>query len=317
MREFCFFSEYIFTNTKKAVNKEVREELPEVEMKADLHCHTSISDGSLGIEDLLILARNSGLDKLAITDQDCIASSVRGSTIAKRMDGFDVVIGCEFTATDPKTKNKVRILCYNPDSPERLERLCISNTNIHIKAGKIIAKRAAEKFHIPGKYIISCAQGSNYISKLHVMKALLNCGYTTTIFGELYDKLFAIKGTDDYIGVNPMFPDPRNIITEIHGAGGIAVFAHPGYDDNIEVMKELADEGLLDGIEIWTPKNTPEQQEELIAFAKEKDLLMVGGSDFRGAYNKEAITLGTYTTPDENFSALMSYKSRKNRRKNK
>ena len=286
-------------------------------MKADLHCHTAISDGSLGIEDLLILAKNSGLDKLAITDQDCIASSVRGSTIAKRMDGFEVVVGCEFTATDPKTKNKTRILCYLPDSPERLERLCLSNTAIHIKAGRIIAKRAAEKFNIPGKYIMNCAQGSNYISKLHVMKALLNCGYTTTIFGELYDKLFAIKGTEDYIGVNPMFPDPKRIIEEIHGAGGIAVFGHPGYDDNIEVMKGLAEEGLLDGIEVWTPKNTVEQQEELAKYAKEKGLLMTGGSDFRGAYNKEAILLGSYCTPEENVSALLSYKSRKNRRKNK
>lgn len=286
-------------------------------MKADLHIHTAISDGSLGIEDLLILAKNSGVDKIAITDQDCIASSVRGHTIAKRMEGFDVVIGCEFTATDPKTKNKIRILCYNPDSPERLERLCLSNTNIHIKAGKIIAKRASEKFNIPGKYIISCAQGSNYISKLHVMKALLNCGLTTTIFGELYDRLFVIKGTEDYIGVNPMFPDPRDIIAEIRSAGGIVIFGHPGYDDNIEVMKELANEDLLDGIEVWTPKNTPEQQKELLAFAKEKGLLVTGGSDFRGAYNKEAVTVGAYTTPESDFNALMNFKSRKNRKKSK
>ena len=42
-------------------------------MSADLHCHTRLSDGSLGIDDLIILAKKQGLDTIAITDHDCLA----------------------------------------------------------------------------------------------------------------------------------------------------------------------------------------------------------------------------------------------------
>ena len=288
--------------------------VPKGKMKADLHCHTALSDGTLGIEDLLVLARNGGLDKISITDHECITSAVRGATIAKRMDGFEVIIGCEFSATDVERDSKVHILCYLPDSPERLEQLCIFNTNTRIKAGKIMVKRASEKFNIPMKYIASCAQGSNYISKQHIMKALMNCGYTTSIFGELFDSLFT-KGSPDYIGVRPRFPEPKRIIKEIHEAGGIAVLAHPGFYDNFDLFDELVEQELIDGVEVWHPKNTPEQQERLIKTSKDHGLLMTGGSDFHGAFNSEAISIGAYTTPEEQVNELLSFKNKRNKRK--
>ena len=37
-------------------------------MAADLHCHTKLSDGSVGIEDLIVIAQKSGIDTIAITD---------------------------------------------------------------------------------------------------------------------------------------------------------------------------------------------------------------------------------------------------------
>lgn len=283
-------------------------------MKADLHCHTSISDGTLAIEDLLIQAKSNGLDKIAITDHDCIASSVRGFTIAKRIDGFEVIKGVELSATDSKRGDQVHILCYLPDAPERLEMLCRKNTALRIKAGQIMAKRVSQKYNIPGKYIASCAQGANFISPLHIMKALMNCGYTVSIFGELYDKLFT-KGTDDYIGVNPIFPDPREIIEEIHGAGGIAVLAHPGFFNNFELLEELTAEGILDGVEIYHPFNSEEQQKDLIKFASEHDLLMTGGTDFHGAFNMDPICIGDYCPPEDQLAALMSYKSKKARKR--
>ena len=40
-------------------------------MAADLHCHTKLSDGSVGIEDLIVIAQKSGIDTIALTDHDC------------------------------------------------------------------------------------------------------------------------------------------------------------------------------------------------------------------------------------------------------
>ncbi|MBQ7102346.1 MAG: PHP domain-containing protein, partial [Clostridia bacterium] len=53
-------------------------------MTADLHCHTKLSDGSMGIDELIVLAKKKGIDTLAITDHDCLAGTVRGKIIGER-----------------------------------------------------------------------------------------------------------------------------------------------------------------------------------------------------------------------------------------
>lgn len=279
-------------------------------MKADLHCHTSVSDGTLGIEDLLVLAKSKGIDKIAITDHDCVASSVRGCTIAKRIDGFEVIKGVELSATDSSRGCPVHILCYLPDAPERLEMLCRKNTALRVKAGQIMAKRISQKYNIPAKYIASCAQGANFISKRHLMKVLMNCGYTTEVFGELYHKLFD-KQSEEYIGVNPVFPDPREVIEEIHGAGGIAVIAHPGLYNNFDLIDELIKEELIDGIEVYHPNNTEAQQKQLLELCEKNDLLVTGGSDFHGSFNVKPICVGDCNLSEEQVNALLAYKSKK------
>ena len=71
-------------------------------MAADLHCHTKLSDGSVGIEDLIVIAQKSGIDTIAITDHDCLAGTVRGKVIGKRY-GVNVIPGVEISATMGRT----------------------------------------------------------------------------------------------------------------------------------------------------------------------------------------------------------------------
>ena len=54
-------------------------------MGGDLHCHTKLSDGSLGIKDLIALAKRCGVDTIAIADHDCLAGTVRGRIIGERL----------------------------------------------------------------------------------------------------------------------------------------------------------------------------------------------------------------------------------------
>ena len=100
----------------------------EIILKADLHCHTKLSDGTLGIDDLIILAKNSGVTTLAITDHDSLAGIVRAELIGHR-HGVNVIPAVEFSATDSKRGAKAHILCYLPDKPERLEGLCKSSSS--------------------------------------------------------------------------------------------------------------------------------------------------------------------------------------------
>ena len=68
-------------------------------MAADLHCHTKLSDGSVGIEDLIVIAQKSGIETIAITDHDCLAGTVRGQVIGKRY-GVNVIPGVELSSFD-------------------------------------------------------------------------------------------------------------------------------------------------------------------------------------------------------------------------
>ena len=146
----------------------------------------------------------------------------------------------------------------------------------------------------------------------HIMHALMECGYTTTIFGDLFNMLFKKESRINVL-MEATYPEPAEIIEAIHEAGGIAVLAHPGFYDNFELLEELIPQGL-DGVEVWHPENTPEQQELLISIAKKHDLLMTGGSDFHGAYNAYPIKLGEYGPDEDNVAKLLSYKARKRRK---
>ena len=283
-------------------------------MTADLHCHTKLSDGSMGIEDLIVHAVKAGIKTISITDHDCLAGTVRAQILSKRYN-INVIPGVEFTCTDKKRGSKAHILCYYPDKPERLESLCHKNTTARKTAGRVMAVRVAERYPVAPEFIVKCATGSTNIFKQHIMQALLECGYTTTIFGELFDKLFSSKSEENVL-VKTNYTSPEETIKTIHEAGGIAILAHPGMYDNFELLEELVKEGL-DGVEVWHPENTQEQQDFLKTFAKKHKLLMTGGSDFHGAYNFAPVKLGDYGPPDECVEALISYKAKMRRKQKK
>lgn len=285
-----------------------------IELNADLHCHTKLSDGTMGIDDILVLAKRSGVTTLAITDHDCLAGTVRARMIGERY-GITVIPGVELSCTDPKRGNKAHMLCYFPDSPERLEGLCKRNTIIRKSAGKLMALKASRLFPITPEFIVKCATGSTNIFKQHIMQALLESGYTTTIFGELFNSLFK-KDSPQSILVETTFPSPQETLEAIHEAGGIAVLAHPGFYDNFELLDELIELGL-DGVEVWHPENSPQQQEYLKKKAKKHKLVMTGGSDFHGGYNAYPVKLGEYGPDEDTLAALYSYKAKMKRKQKK
>ena len=283
-------------------------------MSADLHCHTKLSDGTMGIDDIIILAKKSGVTTLAITDHDCLAGTVRAKIIGERF-GITVIPAVELSCTDKTSGRKAHLLCYFPDSPERLEGLCKRNSLIRKSAGKVMAVRVTQKFPITTDFIVKCATGSTNIYKQHIMQALLESGYTTTIFGELFDSLFK-KGSKDSVLVESTYPSPEETLEAIHDAGGIAVLAHPGFYDNFDLLDRLIPLGL-DGVEVWHPANTPEQQEYLQKKAKKHKLVMTGGSDFHGGYNANPVRLGDYGPDEEALAGLFSYKAKMKRKQKK
>lgn len=279
-------------------------------MAADLHCHTKLSDGSVGIEDLIVIAQKSGIDTIAITDHDCIAGTVRGQVVGKRY-GVNVISGVEISGFDEEAGKKVHIISYLADSPDRLEGICRKTSVARKRAAQIMMLKVAARFPITNDFIINHASGSTNLYKQHIMHALMDAGYTDKIFGELYDTLFSTDSANNVLAPTK-YPSVNEVIDEIHGAGGIAILAHPGKFDNFEELGKYTEMGL-DGVEVWSPDNTDEQTEQLQIYCKKNKLLMTGGSNFHGIYGSSTVTIGSYSTPQEHLDKLMSYKAKKKR----
>lgn len=279
-------------------------------MSGDLHCHTRLSDGTLGIEDLITFAKKKGLETIAITDHDCLAGTVRGKIIGARQ-GIQVIPGVELSSTDEDTGKAVHILCYLADSPDMLEGLCKRNSLARKKASHFMMLQTAKRYPISTEFIIKCATGSTNLYKKHIMQALIECGYTNSFNGELYQELFS-KSSDNNILVEAKYENVKDVIDIIHTAGGIAILAHPYASECVDEISKYAEYGI-DGIEVFHPSADDNQQANLKKIASKHKLIMTGGSDFHGLYNTYKVSLGDYSTPDDCLHALLTYKSKQKR----
>ena len=278
-------------------------------MAIDLHCHTKISDGSMGIDELLATAKRRGITALAVTDHDAIAGATRAVIAGKRV-GIDVIHGVEFSAFDKQRDRRVHILGYLCDYPDRLEGLCRQTSAARRAAATEMVRKVLRYYPITPDSIARCASGSSAIFKQHIIHALMDAGYANSIFGDVYEKLFNRENGCAYVSID--YPDVREVIDLIHSAGGLAVMAHPYTYHSEELMEELTAEDKLDGIEVWRPAHTEEQVVALTAFAEQHGLLMTGGSDFHGMYAKAARPLGCQA-PDDIVLKMRAYKAQKKR----
>lgn len=270
-------------------------------MIGDLHCHTTLSDGSLGIEEVILQAKRMNLDFLAITDHDTLSSSNRAQILGERY-GVKIIPAVELSAWDKKRNTKVHILCYAPQKPDRLEGLCLKSCEIRKECAKDMIEKVMEIYPIPSDAVRLYTKGSKSIYKQHIMRTLVNYGYATELYGEINDELFGYPNGKCL--VTREYPDVNFVLDLIHSAKGIAVMAHPFLYDNIDLLKELIEAGKIDGIEVNHYSNNDEQKSELISLAKENDLIMTGGSDFHGLYNSTVTHIGSQTTDEENLDKL-------------
>lgn len=278
-------------------------------MKADLHCHTTISDGSLGISDIIKQADRDDVRYLAITDHDSLASLSRSAVLGKRYK--TVIPAAEFSAFDSARGRKVHILCYMPEKPDRLEGLCLRTSEGRMKLGKSIAMRVLEKYPITLESILRYSAGSKAIYKCHIMHALMDYGYTTNLYGDVYDEIFDAKNglcASQVRQEADFYPDVRFVTTLIKASGGISVMAHPKVYDSMDLLEELATEGAIDGAEVWHSSADETFRDQVTELAEQYGLITTGGSDFHGFYNHYAIQIGSNPTPEGELEKILNHK---------
>jgi predicted metal-dependent phosphoesterase TrpH len=273
---------------------------------ADLHCHTKMSDGSVGIDEVVLLAKKRGIPTIAVTDHDTFAGSTRAKIFGDR-HGVEVISGIELSTLDPATGRKAHILCYLCNNTDRLEGLCKRTGDSRRRATSVMIQKVMRIYPITAEMVVRRAQGSTNIFKQHIMHALIDAGYASEFFGPTFQKLFNSKTGFAYCDV--VYPDVHDVIQQVHEAGGIAVLAHPGEYDSYDLLEQLAKDHEIQGVEVWHPRNKPGDEEKFITIAKKYGLVMTGGTDFHGMYTAEKMPIGTCLTPDIQLEALKKCKA--------
>ncbi|MBR5558788.1 MAG: PHP domain-containing protein [Oscillospiraceae bacterium] len=274
-------------------------------MIGDLHCHTTLSDGSSSLEDLILYGKRSGMDFIALTDHDTLAGNTRAVMLGKRY-GIGVIPGVEFSAKDSsRGGRRVHILCYLPRVPQRLEGICSKILKSRTMAGQEMIRRVMRYYPVTAEHIGRYTAGSQSIYKSHIMLALMDLGYTDRIYSELFGQLFDSKNGSCFVPTE--YADVHEVLQAIHDAGGVAVMAHPfQYGGSFELLEELASRGMIDGVEKYHPRAKP--QDILLAgqIAEKYGLITTGGTDFHGARTSTPNPLGTCITTENSLQALFA-----------
>jgi len=258
-------------------------------MFADLHLHTSFSDGTYSPEELAALGRRHGLSALALTDHDTVEGCAR-MAVACQAAGVEFIPGSELTAEIDNIE--LHLIGYFIDTlnPRLLEEMAKFQNVRQNRIREMVAR--LNKLNIPLQAdAVFAIANCRSPGRPHVGRALVQAGFCATL-DEAFER-FLKKHRPAWV---PKFKiSAGDAIALIHDAGGVAVLAHPGLNRSDDVIPLLVDGGL-DGIECYHTKHTPATSEHYLELAERHQLLVTGGSDCHGM-NKGKPLIGTIKLP--------------------
>lgn len=280
-------------------------------MKADLHCHSRVSDGSLEIRELVSLAKRSGIMTLAMVDHDTVEGLAEAETAGQDY-GVKMISGIEISAYDYQRGRKAHVLGYLMDNPQQVGEACRTMLKKRQKSSAWIVETLVEAgYFITWDFVKNISNGSTNVYKQHIMHALMELGYTSALKADLYKKLFAKpkEGNPGGIAYKEIeYMDVFEAVKVIKQAGGVAVLAHPIGYKNMELIPDLIDAGL-DGLEAWHPSHDEAAVNRIVSEAEKYRLILTGGSDFHGMYDGKPNLLGSCYTPEEWIQRLYEHKA--------
>ncbi len=241
--------------------------------RADLHVHTTFSDGAYTPAQVVELALRSGLAAVAVTDHDTLDGAAPAAAAAEGT-GVEVVPGAEITAE--YRGRELHLLAYfvRPD-----DALCAALCRLREhRAGRF--REMVERLRGLGVSVdeegVPAPPGS-VLGRRNLAELLVKARKAGSV-REAFSRYL-----NDGSGV--VVPKLRLPVAEavalVRRAGGVAAWAHPPYDCDRESLAELSGLGL-GAVEVDYPSHRPSRQRELRALASVLGLAVTGGSDCHG-----------------------------------
>lgn len=269
-------------------------------IKADLHVHTNISDGSFGIKEVVERAIDNEVTHLGIVNHDTV-KGLDEAIEEGRKNGVSIIPGVEISAYDFDNNRKVHILGYNFNTKGRyIENLCRATRErrnmLSLWQVQILKDNG---YDISLNKILYHSRNSEVIYKQFIMQELIDKGYTQRIYSELYYELFKDNGI---CSGEIVYVDACKAVEAIIKDGGVPVLAHPGQLNSYDIIPKLVKAGLK-GIELNHHSHTSEDLIKIHNIAKEYNLFETGGSDFHGTYGS-GDRIGSYVCPSESLELI-------------
>ena len=268
--------------------------------RADLHCHSTVSDGTLAPDALIRHAVERGLQGLAITDHDTFASYEMALPVAKEV-GLELLIGAEFSAHHQL--GSVHILGYGFDpANEALLALCRHHVGRREGRNREILRLLKERgMSIEESEVL--AAGKQVYGRPHIAQAMVERGYVRDV-REAFNRWLGdgklCFASQDEVSV-------EETIQKIQAAEGLAIIAHPHLIRDQRLLRALLDLPF-DGIEGFYGNFPRWVDDRFIRIGEEKGWLVTGGSDFHGA-PKPHIGLGASWVGEETFRRLADHQT--------
>lgn len=295
----------------------------------DLHTHSTFSDGTKSPKELLEIAIEKNLAAIALTDHDTLDGIDEALLACKKLNEskehesidsltneshpIELIPGVEVSTHWDKCEVHIVGLFVDQHNKEFLDFLAIQR-NSRVNRNIQVCKNFTD-IGIPLTYETMLELYPDaVITRAHFADYLVKNGHVGDR-NEAFDR-YLNPGKPAYVSRQKV--DPKEAIKYIHGAGGIAILAHPilyhlGVVALNKLVLELKEAGL-DGIEALYSTYKPADERQIREIAAKYDLMLSGGSDYHGS-NKPHIDLGVgmgkLFIPEEILENLKAYKNQR------
>jgi predicted metal-dependent phosphoesterase TrpH len=268
-------------------------------MRADLHVHSSASDGTDPPAEVMRRAAAAGLDVVALTDHDTVA----GHAEARMAPAPDLLPGVELSCRlDGRSLHMLAYL-FDADRPELAAELARIRDDRVLRARAMVDRLAGLGVDITWEQVAAIA-GPAVVGRPHIARAMVASGAIASP-RDAFTRDWIADGGRAYVDRYAL--DPFRAIDLIRAAGGVTVLAHPRAGRDTWVSDEriggLAAVGMA-GLEVFHPDQSDTERAGLLALAHDLDLVATGGSDDHGSLTGHR--LGAETTPADAYYSLVS-----------
>ncbi len=254
-------------------------------MQADLHVHTTASDGTDSPEEVVAQAVSIGLKTLAVADHDTL-EGIHPALEEGRRRNLEVIPAVEL-ATDYSGR-EIHVLGYLVDieSGSLHSELAFFRRTRLERVTRMVHRLNGMGLAITLQRVLEIAGGGS-VGRPHIARALVEKGFV-----ESAEEAFGLYIGEGKPAFEPRFKyTPAQAVAVVRLAGGVAVLAHPGLSPDDGLIQELVPEGLQ-GIEVYHPCHTPEMVSHYLKLCRQYGLVATGGSDYHGKDHSKHNRLG-------------------------